>query len=162
MIKEKKGMLLASETLKIVLSVISITLLAFLLYSLYYSGIDKQNEKAAEASLERFSEVFRAVKSNSELLGSVDAITPSGWYLFSFVEEDKKPNQCFGEDCFCICKHAALFGDFFDGQIKKCDDRGKCSVVLNLEKFEKIKIEKGGSTSVSIKNNEGKIEVKKI
>jgi hypothetical protein len=141
MLNQKKGMLLATETLKIVLSVISISLLAFLLYSLYYSGIDKQNEKAAEASLERFSEVVRELKTNSEFVGSVDGLTPSGWYLFSFVDEEKKPNQCVGGNCFCICKNAALFGDLFDGQIKKCDDGGKCLVVSNLEEFGKIRWE---------------------
>lgn len=161
MIKEKKGMLLASETLKIVLSVISIGLLAFLLYSLYYSGIDKQNEKAAEATLEKFSEIVREIKSNNEFVGFIDAMTPSGWYLFSFVGEEKKPNQCVGGNCFCICKNA-VFGDSFDSQIKKCDDGGKCFSVSNLEKFEKIKIEKGGATSISIFNKNGKIEVEKI
>ncbi len=161
MIRNKKGMLLASETLKIVLSVISIGLLAFLLYSLYYNGVAKQEEKAAEATMEKFREVLSEVESNSSFVGSLHGLTPSGWAFFSFVGQDKKPNQCAGASCLCLCD-AKNFGDTFDRQIKECSDDGSCEVINDLVKSEEIKIEKGGKTSISIKEINSGIEVKEI
>lgn len=155
-LKNKKGMLLASETLKMVLSVISIGLLVFLLYSLYYAGTDKQDEKAAEATLEKAKEIFSEVKTNSNFSGSIESATPSGWAFFSFVGEEKKPNQCVGANCFCVCDSV---WDVFDRQIKECSEDGKCIVVNELVKFEEIKIEKGGRTSISIEKTKEGIEV---
>jgi hypothetical protein len=160
-IKLKKGMLLASETLKMVLSVISIGLLVFLLYSLYYSTTDKQDQKAAEATMEKAKEVFLEVDRNSSFKGRLDGITPSGWSFFSFVNGQKKPNQCFGANCFCICDHKN-FGDSFDRQLKECSEDGKCVVVENLVSFSEIEIEKGGRTSISITKTDLGIEVKEI
>ena len=92
----RRGMLLASETLKIILSVISLGLLAFLLFSLYYSGVQNKNEKAAEATLEQASQIL------SSLPGEIYQITPAGWYFFGFVGEEKKPNQCIGGNCLSM------------------------------------------------------------
>jgi hypothetical protein len=160
-IKLKKGMLLASETLKMVLSVISIGLLVFLLYSLYYSTTDKQDQKAAEATMEKAKEVFLEVDRNSSFKGRLDGITPSGWSFFSFVNGQKKPNQCFGANCFCICDDK-LLGNTFNSQLKECSGDGKCIIINDLIKFEEIKIEKGGRTSISIIKTDLGIEVKEI
>ena len=42
-LKNKKGFLLAEETLKIILAVIAIGFLAYLLFSIYKSGSDSKN-----------------------------------------------------------------------------------------------------------------------
>jgi hypothetical protein len=110
--------------------------------------------------MEKAKEIFLEVERNSSFVGSLDGITPSGWSFFSFVNEDKKPNQCIGGNCFCICDDVLI--EIGNNQINKCDDLGKCLIVNNLIKFEEIRIEKGGRTSILISKANSGIEVKEI
>ena len=118
----KKGLLLASETLKIVLGVISIGLLLYLLSALYFSNVEGKEFEQAQATMDKISETIEGLVSEGMNFNITD-ITPVGWILFSFVQGEVKPNSCVGEKCLCLCDKVI---DVFDRQIKECDNDGIC------------------------------------
>lgn len=150
----KKAFLLAEETLKIIVALIAISFLVYLLTSLYFTSVNNQKKREAEAELERILEII-----NNPLLEieEVPNPLPFGWSLFSFVGDEKKPNSCLGKNCLCICYNIKV--NLFDRQIKKCDKDGVCGIVENLEEFGEIKIKKG-IFSIEIENRGGKIIVR--
>jgi hypothetical protein len=159
----KKGFLLASETLKIIIAVICIIFLIALLYSLYYSVTGQEKVKQAQESKDKFSSEIVRINNGGEFLEQgIHIPNPSGWFIMGFVGEDKKPNLCTGQNCLCICEGTFLGLDPFNLnlQIKKCDKEGACKVVSNLQKFEKIEIEKNGVNVLITKTDSG-IEVEK-
>jgi len=158
--KNNKGFLLVSETLKIIIAVICIGFLIYFLTSLYFGNLNKEKTIQAEATSNRILDVIKNAKPEGEF---VSALTPIGWNLFSFVENDKKPNSCAGESCLCICKKILITPNLFDRQIKKCDKDGVCFIVLQLKRFDEIKITKleKGSTDIIIKKVNDMIEVSK-
>jgi len=157
--KDRRGFLLGEETLKIIIAVICIVFLVFLLTSLYFSLSGKQDSKYAKASLDLVSNEITRIDVGGEVNSAgIQIPNPSGWYLFGFVEEDKKPNLCSGENCVCICKNIMI--DIFNRQIKSCDSDGVCSTVSNLNQFSKIKIGNDG-TWISIQKINSLIEIAK-
>ena len=132
--KNKRGFLLAEETLKILIAVISIGFLIYFLTALYFAKINEQEKRQAEATLERISLIIQGANQ----IEQIHDPTPEGWTLFSFIGEAVKPNSCVGENCLCICDPVII--NFANRQIKECDEDGFCKVVKNLENFEKIKI----------------------
>ena len=149
--KNKKGFLLAEETLKIILAVISIGFLVYFLTALYFANQKNEDLEQAEASLERIEKIINSVGEKSE---SQD-IFPQGWYLFSFTEKGK-PNSCAGKNCICICDNVL---DFSNRQITECNKNGACLVVSELKKFDEIKIKnpKEGLTEILIKKQKNEI-----
>ena len=141
---KKNGNLLPEETLKIIIAVIGIGFLIFLLTSLYFSLAGTQSAKYAEASLNNLilKEVQRVDGGGEYNPPGIFIPNPSGWSIFSFTGENKKPNFCSGENCICICKNIMI--DLFNRQIKECDSNGVCAVISNIEGFSKIEIEKSG------------------
>lgn len=162
--KNKRGNLLPEEVLKIVIAVICIGFLIFLLVSLYFSVTGEQKKKEAEASMKDeqgglAAEITRinnggVPKEQGHLIPN-----PPGWYVFSFVGEDLKPNLCTGSNCICICENVVVnIFNWQKRQINKCDDKGSCAVVSNLKKFDKIKIGNKG-TYILIKKINNEIEI---
>ncbi len=148
----KKAMLLAEETLKMIIALIGISVLVYLLFSIYFASVGGQKTQHAIATIERMSEII----GNSEsLVENVTDPSPIGWYLFGFVGEEKKPNSCSGQNCLCICDNVI---DLFDRQIKQCDNKGACVVVENLQDFEETKIERG--FAIEIVKEEGEVIIK--
>jgi len=135
--KDKKGFLLAEETLKIVIALISIGFLAYFLSALYFSSQNSKGLEFAEASLEH---LVNEINSGSD---NVEIYNPEDWVLVSFPIGDVRPKSCFNlgwEKCLCICDEA--FNTLSDsGLAEDCDDVGIClesdSVVVN----GKIKLE---------------------
>jgi hypothetical protein len=138
--KDKKGMLLASETLKIILAVISIGFLVYLLTAIYFNSGDTKKLEQAEATMERIDLILARFNEANFSGEAVTDINPAGWKVFAFVENENKPNSCSGENCLCICEN--VVADYFDRQVQRCDDLGVCSIVPNLMEFEEIKIGK--------------------
>jgi hypothetical protein len=163
--KSKRGNLLTEEVLKIIIAVICIGFLIFLLVSLYFSVTGEQKKKEAEAIMTSDNGLAKEiVRVNQGGMANEQGFlipNPSGWYIFSFVGEDLKPNLCIGENCVCICENVVInIFNWQKRQINKCDDKGSCTIVSNLKKFDKIKIEsKGTYLSISKINNE--IEITK-
>jgi len=149
-----RGFLLGENVLKIVVAVICICFLIYFLVSLYFGKINGENRKQAEATLGRISEIIKNTQTSVEEYAPPN---PKGWYLFSFVE-GKKPNSCTEKSCLCICDDVI---DFFDRQIKECDKDGVCLIVPNLKKFEAIQIKGGELTILSIKKQDGIVEIQK-
>ncbi len=129
-IKNKKGFLLATETLKIIISVICIGFLIYFLSMIYFSKSGIQKKIDAEGNLERIQEIIDALKvGESEKQGIGN---PSGWHIFSFVS-GTKPNSCAGQSCLCICPNAIDINGKFDRQVKKCDSKGVCNGIRGLK-----------------------------
>ncbi|MDD5012155.1 MAG: hypothetical protein PHQ66_00705 [Candidatus Nanoarchaeia archaeon] len=146
MIKDKRGFLLGEETLKMVIAVICIVFLVYLLVAVYLNVTGQQKLKEAQAIVNGehgiIAEINRLNLGGNYSADGLVVPNPADWYVFSFVGDDKKPNSCIQQNCICICENA--FPDLFDWQIKRCDEKGVCSNVGNLQKFEKMKIEKAG------------------
>ena len=159
--KNKKGFLLAEETLKIVLAVIAISFLISFLTSLYFAKVNSEKLKQAEAILKGDSEgsIKMAINSLEDKNSTEFHLqSPKGWYLFGFVG-DEKPNSCAGENCLCICDKVLIdtfFGIGKSRQAKECSDGGTCLFVQNLKEFDKIKIKQ---QFISIKKIDNNIEI---
>src|SRR3990167_470451 len=95
--KNRKGFLLAEETLKIIIALISITFLVYFLSALYFANKTPAELEQAKSSLEFLTKEADAGS------GEVQLYNPKGWVLTSW-SEDKLPNQClaFGwKNCLC-------------------------------------------------------------
>jgi len=157
--KNKRGFLLAEETLKIVLAVIAISFLIYFLTSLYFAKVNSEKLRQAEAVLKGDSEgsIKMAIYSDKNST-EFHLQSPKSWYLFGFVG-DGKPNSCAGENCLCICDKVLIdtfFGIGNSRQIKECDEDGICLIVQNLKEFDKIKIKQ---QFISIKKIDNNIEI---
>lgn len=156
---KKRGMLLTEEVLKMVIAVIGLVLLSYFLVSFFYSDAKEKKQREAASTIEEIVNVLSRLEIEGE---GVEILQPQRWTLFSFTEEEKKPNQCSGQNCICICNK--VVADIFDNQIKKCSKNGVCLIISNLQEFENIKIEpynKGG-TDIYIQEIGGKIQIKEI
>ncbi len=96
----KRGFLLAEETLKIIIAVIAIILLIGFLTTLYMSFKSGQEEKQAQATVEKLKQ---AIDSQQE---SFTIYNPAGWFIDSWnVKMDAVPNICRlngWENCICM------------------------------------------------------------
>ena len=139
---DKKGFLLAEETLKIILAVIAIGFLAYLLFSIYNTNKDSTNLELARASMESLSRTLNEEKSSAEIYNPRKWIICS-WpnvylsgSLFSKKTEVGMPNFCSNLDwssCLCICKKETP---------DSCDKDGICIENLkSLSLDNNIKIE---------------------
>ena len=105
----KKGFLLAEETLKMIIALIAISFLIYFLTALYFSNQDSENLELAEASLEHLMEEINS--ESKEVL----IFNPEGWVIISwpYEEEDKLPNSCsilgWG-NCICIVEDIGAVG----------------------------------------------------
>ena len=98
-IKRKKGLLLAEETLKIVIAVIAIGFLVYFLVSLYFSAKATKELEQAESSLNFILGEAAAGRT------TVDIYNPKNWWLLS------------GNGELCICK---------DADYGSCIEKGVC------------------------------------
>jgi hypothetical protein len=167
--KNKKGFLLGEETVKIIIAVVCIGFLVFLLIAIYMTSVNNGKLKQAQAILTdsptgSIKVVIDRVRSGQGNIGGnseeLPLLSPQGWYLYSFVGGDKKPNSCLGKNCLCICDSVVvdtLFGLMNSRQLSECDNHGACLVVEDLENSPiKIKIE---SLTLLIKKQDNFIEV---
>ena len=115
--------MLGEYTLKVIIAVICILFLFYLLFRLYSSYQDKKNLDMAEASLRELVEKINEAKEkgNSEVI----LLNPEGWWVIAwpYKNENKKPNQCLGNYCICICD----IGLGRTSSLEKCNSRGICN-----------------------------------
>lgn len=142
----KRGFLLASETVKIVIAVICIVFLVYFLTQLYFSKVAEEKGRQAASALtnstDSISKKISLVKE-TKTEGLYYFKNPTAWYVFSFIGAEKKPNSCSNQNCLCICENVI---DYFDRQIKYCDEDGACLILSELEDRdieEEIIAEKG-------------------
>ena len=156
--KDKKGFLLADETLKIIIALIAIIFLAYFLTQLYFAKVNGDKLQQANALLTGSQESLKIIMSSLNESGThiKQVIEPSGWYLFSFSDGDTKPNSCAGDNCLCICDNAWDINGRFNRQEKECDKNGACLVEKDLGKFDRIEIT-GEVKNINITKIGGKI-----
>ena len=105
--KNKKGFLLAEETLKIIIAVISIGFLVYFLVSLYNSNKNSKGLEQAEASLEF---LMQEIANNAEIISIYNPARgdlSNQWDIISWPNaQNQIPNTCSNlgwENCLCIC-----------------------------------------------------------
>ncbi|MFH0972865.1 MAG: hypothetical protein V1768_02655 [Patescibacteria group bacterium] len=122
--KNKKGFLLAEETLKIIIAVICISFLAYFLISLYMKSSADEDLEQAKASLEYLVEEINAGHS------PVEIYNPKGWVLSSWgsgvVPLPKSCDNLGWKNCLCICDESTLVTWTLDGLSEDCDEDGFC------------------------------------
>jgi len=160
-IKNKRGMLLAEETLKMVIAVIVIVFLVYFLVNLYFGKLKgdalKQSEQlliSSDQSIKNIIESLKEGESKNIVLQEISSFGDN-WHLFSFTEQEK-PNACAGKNCLCICDD--VFSEVLKTQANECNKNGVCAVVSNL-KNEKINIElqEDFATEILISKKENEI-----
>lgn len=164
--KFKKANLLPEETLKIVIGVLCLILLIFLALAIYNSVSSREDFVAAQSTMERISIEFDELEINASYIGKVYSLVPSGWRLFSFVQNEVKPNQCAGYDCLCLCdsvRENYILFSIEDRQEKECSDNGICVRTDKLENFDEIELKRAEDpTNIEILKREGIIMVREI
>ncbi len=164
-IKDKKGFLLAEETLKIIIAVICIMFLVYVLAALYNSNSSEKKLNQAKEVLFGTEEGSRGIdrivmslqEGDSEIK---DVLNPSGWYLYSFLGQEK-PNSCLNQRCLCICKKTLI--ESWKSQAEKCDKDGVCLSIPNLAASEvNWKIQGGRAPLfIEIEKQNGKIFIER-
>ena len=161
----KKGNLLTSEVLKIVVGVICVGFLVYFIGALYFSNVLDKKTIEAESLMEKIKGELLNMELQ-ELSGfEVYDIAPDKWWVFGFVSPEIGPNLCSGENCLCVCKKSdGLFGNNDEKQLMGCDKDGACVAIENLKDFSEFKIgeEEGSFTSLSFKSVSGFLEVEEI
>jgi hypothetical protein len=149
----KKAELLAPETLKIIISIICIVLLVYLLVSIYYATTNKQDLAKAKSTMDEISKSIDKANQDNSYVGILTTLTPEDWVILSYTGNNKKPNQCTGQNCLCICDEVWVDNLYIikDRQLNECSDDGICIIVKNLKDFGKIEIhEVSEPTSIKI------------
>lgn len=154
--KDKRGFLLAEETLKIIIAVICIVFLGYLLVAIYNSKTSDKKMEDARDVLSRIESITNSIKEGDTQ--SQDIANPSGWHLYSFVEQEK-PNSCLNTNCLCICEKPLI--EKFKSLAKKCDEKGACLVVpkLAMSKIDLKIRDPDNLLFIEIKKQNGKIFV---
>ena len=152
---KKRGMLLAEETLKIIIALICLTFLVYFLTMLYFNSLNEKKIEQANQELAGSSESFKSIIEN---LGEGETknkklTSPSGWFLFSFTNE--KPNSCAGQSCICICDEAY----FYQNQAEVCTKKGACLPNKDITEFNQIEIDPNRNIDVSISKTNGEIKI---
>ena len=154
---QKKGFLLAEETLKIVIALIAISFLIYFLTSLYFAKINEIEYEKAKVTLIDSDESLKATIENLNDGETREYLIndPDDWHLVSFTGITK-PNLCAGNSCLCICKDSRKN---IQSQVKQCDDKnnGICTPA-NIDRDVKIKIQKD-ITKISIQKTNGEISI---
>ena len=134
--KDKKGFLLGEYTLKVIIAVLSISLLLYLLFVLYGSYNSDQKLNQAEATLNDIVEKMGLAKEGVEQ--DVVLLSPSKWLLLSYKKGDEKRPLGCKESCVCVCDDK-LVGAWMASDDEKrialskiCDD-DKVGVCKNVD-----------------------------
>ena len=154
-------MLLAEETLKMVIAVIVIVFLVYFLVNLYLGKLKDDTIKKSEQLL---------IKSDQSIKNVIDSLKEGesksmilqeiSWHLFSFTGNSEKPNSCTGKSCVCICDEVFEFG--FVKQVNECNKNGVCAIVPNLKNEElNIELQKDFSTEILISKQNNEVSIKK-
>ncbi|MEK6832507.1 MAG: hypothetical protein AABY32_00540 [Nanoarchaeota archaeon] len=129
--KNRKGFMLAEETLKMVVAVICIIFLIYILVAVYNSNASAKKIEEAKDILLRIEGIVNNLEEGA--IENQDIPNPKGWHLYSFIGEEK-PNSCLNDNCLCICDSILI--KMIKSQEKKCDEKGACLAISNLATAE--------------------------
>jgi hypothetical protein len=112
--KKAESFLLGSVTLKLLIAIICLVILAYLGYLLYNSLIGDQDQKRAEEELEKLQKRIQIYleQDTQETMNVMFFPPEAGWYFMSFQEGYFPEKQCVGryESCLCLCKEITCEG----------------------------------------------------
>lgn len=160
-LKNRKGILI-SEGLKLVLTIIGISILFYFGFNLVSIFLQDADFEQAQESLLKISNEISHVEEGRKKEAEFFIDSPNEWGVFTFPFKDLKPTQCKGDYCVCVCEYEK--GDYVaDIYLNKCDEEAKgfckdISVEVTLKK--EIRIE--GITSLKISLENEKIILEKI
>ncbi len=164
-LNNKKGMLLAEETLKTLIAVIVIVFLVYFLANLYLGKLKDDNIKKSEQLLIKSDQSIKNVidslkegESKSLALQEISYLGDS-WHLFSFTGNSEKPNSCAGKNCLCICDDV-ITENFFK-QAEECNKDGVCAIIpaLNSEEVN-IELQKDFASEILISKQNSEVLIK--
>lgn len=126
--KNNKGFLLVSETLKIIIAVICIGFLIYFLVHLYFANQEPKNLEFAKDSLNHLVEGINAKSSEIEIYNPQrwiivswpHDITTGGFLGLGTKREEGMPKSCSNlgwNNCICICPK---------DKPDNCDENGVC------------------------------------
>lgn len=122
----RKGFLLAEETLKIVIAVICIGFLIYFLTALYFKNKGNEDLEFAEATLNRLVEEINAGAT------SFDVYNPGNpWRIVAWPVDGEKPSKCSNwETCLCFCKGNKAWWEIVivnkPNMKMLCEEKGVC------------------------------------
>ena len=159
MINNKKGQeMLIVEVSKMLIAILCLLFLVAVFVAIFLSASNSAKTKQAEGILNGKEGLITSIKTGNDY-SNFNIPSPTGRYLFGFTEV--KPNSCVGENCLCFCKKSNFFDTLISkkAQMKECDKYGICSVVSNLANSFEIKIKNDGTTSISVTQLNGLVEI---
>ena len=96
MLGQRRGFLLAEETLKMVIALISISFLIFFITSLYFGSINSQKLEQAKSTIGRTETVIQSLKESETQ--EQDLPKPIGWVFFFFFSGTKNKKLLSGKN----------------------------------------------------------------
>jgi hypothetical protein len=146
--KENKKAIILPETLKLIIAILCILLLAYLAWGMYSIFTTKSD-------LAQAKETLNAIAAKANGLGEGETtdyliVAPKDWYIVAFSKGESMPRGCNGENCICICERylnlpaseAVYIKSFYTGNlavegflgsyrrepygIKACENMGTC------------------------------------
>ena len=171
--KNKKGFLLAEQTVKIIISLLAIAGLIFLLVSLYYSSQTAEKKRQATQMLTEsnngLDDVLKKFISSDNSSMNFQFNGALGWYMYFFTGTKIRPNECLGDNCICICDNVGSFDWFglsaseLERQVEECDENGACLVIETLVDYPSVDgFEMTKGLNVLIEKQEGGILISKV
>jgi len=154
-LRGKKGMLLVSETLKMVIAIISIGFLIYLLAAMYYSGTEEKERQDATSLINRIENITFELEEGN--FGEINGLVPADWVIVSYTGAEQSPNECSGVNCLCICK-----ASYVKSRVNECSNDGICFIAEELYPNPEIEIKNGGATDIEIYREGGRLKVKEI
>ena len=130
--ENKRGMLLAEETLKMVIALIAISFLVYFLVSLYFANQKNQDLELAKTTLNKLAEDIDANENNFELeiFSPEKRKVSAPFVLVSWPHAGVLPKSCSNlgwESCLCICYPPGYFSqENAEDFSQSCDDQGVC------------------------------------
>ena len=156
----KRGLLLAEETLKIVIAVIVIVFLIYFLVSLYFSNKDSEDLRFAESSAKYLTEQMNLQTKEIQIFN------PEGWIITAWKQGGEMPLSCSNlgwKNCICLCEDDYNYdlGIISNNDLEDCNQENYC-----LEYSKEIFINDGSieidNSPITLELNYGdKIEVNK-
>lgn len=110
-INAKKGDLVLSNVLEIILAVICIGLIIYFVYYLYQQTVNQEKNNAIQIIDTLSAQINNLEPGNVQRLTIRSPCTGSScnWFLeaFSSISPDK-PAKCYDQSCVCACKESRL------------------------------------------------------